>query len=121
MSALPQRVDEPNTGRMEVEEADRRSRRTKAVLDVRRDGDERAGPAAMPSTVEEELDLAFEDVERIGVIGVGVRVDALEVGRERGVESLDIRKFGEDAMPVLPDPIAFVRPDEIRLAHCCRS
>src|SRR6476620_9117222 len=106
MSTLPQRVDETDAGRMEVEEADRRSRRTKAVLDVWWDGDERAGPAAMPSTVEEELDFAFEDVERIGVIGVGVRVDALEVGRERGVERLDIRKFGAAAMHVLPDPLA---------------
>src|SRR5690242_18931295 len=115
-SAFSQPLDEADVGRVEVEEAERGSTRTEAVLDVRRDGDERAGAAASPGAVEEELDLALEDVERIGVVGVGVRVDALEVGRERGIENLDVRQLGEDAVPVLADSLAFARPDEIRLA-----
>jgi hypothetical protein len=52
---------------------------------------------------------------------VDVRVDTLEVGRERELERLELRQFGENAVPVLPDPLAFARRDEIRLAHCRRS
>ena len=75
------------------------------------------GPTRCHSPSWRELDLALEHVERIGVVGVGVRVDALEVGPERELERLDVRQLGEDAMPVLPDPLALAGPDEVRLVH----
>ena len=65
---------------MEVEQAEVDAAGAEAVLDVRRHREERAGADTVPLAVLEELDLALEDVERVGVVGVGVRVDALEIG-----------------------------------------
>ncbi len=69
----------------------------------------------MPFAVAEELGFAFEEIERVGVVGVGVRVDALEVRREEELERLDVRQLGENT--VLPDALALARPREERLVH----
>jgi hypothetical protein len=53
------------------------------------------------------------------VVGVGVRVDTLEVGREEELERLDLRQLGEDAVP--SDALSLAEPDEVRLAHHGRS
>ena len=71
----------------------------------------------MPLAALEELDLALEHVERVGVIGVGVQVDALEVGPERELECLDVRQLCEDAVAARPDPLALAGSREERLLH----
>ena len=76
------------------------------MLDVGRHREERAGPDAVPLAVLEELDLALEHVEGVGVVGVGVCADALEVGLVRELEHLDLRQLCEDAVPALADPLA---------------
>jgi hypothetical protein len=86
------------------------------MLDIRGDRDIRAGAGAPPFAPEEELDVAFEDEERVRVVGMGVRVDALEVGREEELDRLDISELPEDA--VIPDPLAFAGGKEDRLVHC---
>src|SRR6476619_4022325 len=112
---VPQPFDEAGLRRVEVEQADADAAGTKAVLDIRRYRQERAGADAVPLAVLEKLDLALEDVERIRVVGVGVRVDALEVGREGELERLDVRQLGEHAVSVLPDSLALAGADEVRL------
>ena len=77
---LAQRVDEAHARRVNVEHADGDAAGTKAVHDVRRHREERPGADAVPVVVLEELDLALEDVERVGVVGVGVRVDTSNPG-----------------------------------------
>src|SRR5438552_12894522 len=74
---------------------------TEAVLDARR-REERAGTGAAPGVVEEELDLALEHVEGVGVVGVSVRIDALEIRPVQELERLDLRQLGEDSVPRCP-------------------
>src|SRR5215470_12719236 len=100
--ALPEPFDEAGVRRVEVEQADGHTAETESVLDVRWHREERAGPDALPLAVPEELGLTLEQIERVGVIGVGVRVDAVEVRREDKLERLDVRQLGEDTVPVLP-------------------
>src|ERR1700739_4375616 len=119
LEALPQPSDEAGVRRVKVEQAEGRSAWTESVLDVRRHREERAGAGAVPLAVLEELDLALEHVERVGVVGMGVRDDALEVRPVRELERLDVGQLGEDA--VLPDPLALARPREERLLHRSRS
>src|SRR3982751_6455685 len=114
---VPQPSDKPGVRRVEVEQADGDAAGTEAVLDVRRHRQERAGADAVPLAVLEELDLALEHIERVGVVRVGVRVDALEVGLEEELERLDVRQLSENAVPVLPDSLALARPDEVLLVH----
>src|ERR1700745_3993462 len=96
--ALTQPFDEAHVRRVGVQEAEGRAAWPKAVLDVWGHREERAGPGAMPGVVEEELDLALEHVERVGVVGVGVRVDTLEVRLVGELERLDLRQLGEETM-----------------------
>ena len=71
---------------MQVEKADRLGlSEVEAVHSVGRRGDEGAGSGDARVVVDAELDLALEHVEAVGVVGVGVRVDALEAGLEGGV------------------------------------
>src|SRR5215813_1253686 len=118
---VPEPFDEADVRRVEVEEAEVDAAGAEAVLDVRRHRQEGARADTVPLAVLEELDLALEHVERIGVVGVGVRVDALEGGREGELESLDVRELGKDTVPVPPDPFSLARSDEIRLVHHCES
>src|SRR3954462_15484860 len=97
MELISERGDEAGARCVDIEHADGLAAAgPEAVLDVRRYREERPGADAVPVAVLEELDLALEDVERVGVVGVGVRVDALEVGREEELERLDVRQLGED-------------------------
>src|SRR5215472_13778143 len=113
MTLLPQRVDEADSRRVEVEEADSRARRPEAVFDVRRHRDERTRAGRMPFAPEVELDVALEHVERVRVVRVGVRVDALEVGREVEVERLDVLQLTEYA--VSPELLTLAGTREERL------
>jgi hypothetical protein len=54
----------------------------KAVHDAGRRSDVRAWPEPEGLVPDQELGLAFEDVERVGLVVVRVRVDALEVRPE---------------------------------------
>src|SRR5437763_17046399 len=117
MALITQRVDEADARRVEVEQPKGLAAGTKAVLDVRRHREERAGAGAMPLAPLEELDLACEHIERVGVIGVGVQVDTLEVGPERQLEGLDVRQRCEGAVAARRDPLALAGPREGRLLH----
>src|SRR3954471_7140520 len=114
---VPQPADEADVRRMEVEHADLDATGAEAVLDVRRNREERAGADAVPVAVLEELDLALEDVERVGVVGVGVRVDALEPRLEGELDHLEVRQLAQDtaAAEAAIEPLALARADEVRL------
>src|SRR4051794_3045366 len=60
--------DEASVGRMEIENADGYAARAEAVLDVRGYGEECAGSDAVPVSVLEELKLALEHIEGVGVV-----------------------------------------------------
>src|SRR5438874_11627440 len=109
---LPQSFDEADVRRVQVEQPEVDAAWSEAVLDVRRHRQERARADAVPLAVLEELDLAFEHIERVGVVGVGVRVDALELRPVRELERLDVRQLGEAA--AVPDALALARPAEGR-------
>src|SRR5437016_8872567 len=83
---VTQPVDEPDPRSVDVQQAEGAAGGPEAMLDVRRHRDERAWAGAVPLAVEEELDLAFEHVERVGVVWMGVRIDALEVRVVRELE-----------------------------------
>src|SRR5262245_60497345 len=121
MALTPQPVDEARLWCVEVEETDRRPRRPEAVLDVRRHRDEGAGTGLVPFASEEELDLPFEHVERVRVVGVGVWIDTLEVRRKGEIERLDVRQLREHTVLARPDPLALAGTCEERLLHRCGS
>src|SRR6478736_1850551 len=123
MTLFPQRVDEAHARRVNVEQADGDATGTKAVHDVRRYREERPGADAMPFVVLEELDLALEYVERVGVVGVGVRIDALEPRLEGELDHLEVRQLSEDATGAVAtvEPLALARADEVGLFHPCAS
>jgi hypothetical protein len=56
----------------------------------------RAGEARL--VADAELDLALENVESVGVVGVGVRIDALELRLEGHVDRGQLRQVAEDSM-----------------------
>src|ERR1700757_4962093 len=109
--AAPQPFDEADVRRVEVEQAEERAAGPEAVLDVRRRREERAGTGPVPGVVEKELELALEHVERVGVVGVRVGVDALEIRPVRELERLDLRELGEDAVATRLDPLALAVGD----------
>ena len=109
------RQPEAGPRRVDVEQAEGSTAGAEPVLDVRRHREERAGADAVPLAVLEELDLALQHVERVGVVGVGVGVDAFEIRPVRELERLDVRQLGEDA--VVPDALALPRSREERLVH----
>ena len=78
----------------------------------------------MPFAFLEELDLALEYVERIGVVGVRVRIDALEPRLEGELDHLEVWQLAEDtaATEAAVEPLALVGAREIRLlVHGCGS
>src|SRR5690348_6888659 len=109
--AVPQSLDEADARRVDVEQPKRAATGAEAVLDIRRHRKERSGACAMPFAVLEELDVSLEDIERVGVVGVRVLVDALEVGPERELEHLEVRQLCEDAVSVRR-PLALSRSRE---------
>src|SRR5581483_3589835 len=98
--------DEADVRRVEVEQAKVDAAWTEPVLDVRRHREERAGAGTVPLAVLEKLDFALEHVERVRVVGMGVRVDTLEVRAVGELEGLDVRQLREDAMPAGLDSLA---------------
>jgi len=114
---VTQTVDEPDPRSVDVQQAEGTAGGPEAMLDVRRHRDERAWAGAVPLAVEEELDLAFEHVERVGVVWMGVRIDALEVRVVRELERLEMRQLAENSMPAGADTLALAGTGEVRLIH----
>jgi hypothetical protein len=85
-------VDYPKLGAADVPEA---------VLHATRGGDEAPGARAEDLLAHLELGLAVEHVERVDVVGMAVKRDALEVGAEPELDHLVLRKLAEDAMVAL--------------------
>ncbi len=91
------------------------TRIAEGMLDATWRGKERARAAATPLAINEKLDLTLEDVERVGVIRVAVRIDTLPAELERGVDNLQIRQLREQPeaaiFPVEPLTLAFGHKD----------
>src|SRR5512135_2707186 len=119
MASTTQRVDEADARRVNVEHTDGDATRTESMHDVRRHRDEGPGADAMPFAVLEELDLALEYVKRVGVVGVGVRVDTFEPRLEGELDHLQVWQLAEDATAAVAavQPLALARPREERLLH----
>ena len=88
------------------------------VRDAGRRRDERARRQAQPFVADEEVDFAFQDVERVDVVVVRMRVGALEPGVQL---ELDQRQFLASDLdrrhPVVRgELLALARPPE----HCLR-
>src|SRR5204863_4891371 len=95
----PQPAYEPGVGRMEVEDTQvRRSRVGEAVASPGRRGQERARTGSPHLGPDHEVDLTGEDVERVDVIGVRMRVDALEIGAEGHLDHRELGQLGLDAV-----------------------
>jgi hypothetical protein len=73
-----------------------------------------AGPHADDLVAHDELGLALEDVEGVDVVGVAVRVDALEVRPEGQFDDLELGQLGEDAVMTMGagDLLALTLPEE---------
>ena len=67
------------------------------MTDARRRGDPRSRPSARGLVSDRELDLTFEDVERIGVILVDVGLDRPESRLAPELEHLELVTFVLDA------------------------
>jgi hypothetical protein len=110
-----QAVDEAARRRVEVEEPNRlRAGDAKAVDGTARRGDEGSWACDARLVADPELDVAFEDVERVDVVGVGVRVDALELGLEGHVDGSQLRQVAEDPMRarLVHERLGLIRPGE---------
>ncbi len=70
--------------------------------DADRRGDIGAWPGADDLRADGELGLALEDVEGIDLVGVGVRLHALELGPEAELDHLELGQLGQD--PVRSGP-----------------
>src|SRR6266545_6512439 len=83
LAAFPQIIVDAAAGRMYVEQACTTGTWVrKRVHDADRRSDERAGAEAQRLVAEQELGLALEDVERVDVIVVAVRLRPVEAGFE---------------------------------------
>jgi hypothetical protein len=82
-----------------------------AMLDATWPREERARAATTPLAVNEKLDLTLDDVKRVGVIRVGVGINALPAVLERGFYNLQIRQEDEQpkasVSPVQPLALTF--------------
>ena len=67
------------------------------MTDARRRGEEHTRAGAERLVTDGELDLAFEDVERIGVVVVDVRIDRPEPRLAPELEDLDLVTLVPDA------------------------
>ncbi len=67
------------------------------MTDARRRGEEHARACPDSLVSDGELDLAFEDVERVGVVVVDVRLDGTESGLAPELEDLDLVALVPDA------------------------
>ena len=102
---MAQRVDEPDPGRVEVEQADVRPRRPEAVLHAGRVGDERAGADAVPFPALEELDVALEDASMemadVQAVFFGNAVAGTITGQEMVRGQVTLRPAGVHSIPVM--------------------
>jgi len=97
-SAVRAQALEEAAGRgVEIEDTDRFVVREPEPVDgPRRGRDERARPGDARLVSDPELDLAVEHVEAVRVVGVRVRVDALEARAEGHVDRAELGKVAED-------------------------
>ena len=72
------------------------------VDDADRRGDVRAGAEANGLVSDDELGFALEYVEGVDLVGVAVRLDALEVRAEPEFDHFEVGQLGED--PVVAGP-----------------
>jgi len=81
-----------------------------AVADARGSGNEGAGRSSDGLVADRELELSLEDVERIELVGVDVRVDRAELGVARELDHLELLALGLD------DEVAMLAGDGLALA-----
>ena len=94
---VAQAIGEAGVGRVDVQQPCVAGPRLRErVLDAGRRGDERAWPAEERPAVDGELDLALEDVERVGVVGVRVQLRPLELPVEVELEDREVGQIGLD-------------------------
>jgi len=91
------------------------TRDAEAVLDAYRSRDPRPRAGVHDGAVDREFGLALEDIERVDVVRVAVKVDAREIRAEAELEDLELRQLGKDA--VLPHPLALARLENDSVRH----
>src|SRR5262245_16571210 len=98
------RLDEADSRSVDVEEVGVLGPgNRKAVTNSRRHCDPGAGPCALELVADCELDLAFEDVERVGVVLVDVGLDRAEPRLAPELEHFELAAFVLDAK-LTPSP-----------------
>ncbi len=96
---------------MDVEEAGTvRAGVPEAVADARGSGNEGAGRGTDDLVADRELELPLEDVERIELVGVDVRLDGPELGVARELDHLELVALGLD------DEVAMLAGNGLALA-----
>ena len=97
--ARAQPIEEAGGWRVDVEATDRVGvGRAETVDAVARSGQKRARADDVRLVAHAEFNLAFEDVERVNVVGVGVGIDALELGLEGHVDHGELRQVAKDSV-----------------------
>ena len=92
-----QAVEEAGRRRVDVEAADGVGTGGPEAVDaVARSGEEVARTRDVRLVADAELDVAFENVERVHVVVMGMRVDALELGLECHVDHRELWEVAED-------------------------
>lgn len=98
MLVAANRLDEADSRRVDVEEVDVSGAGDReTVTDSGRHRYPGPGPRAPGLVADRELDLAFEDVERVGVVLVDVRLDRPEPRLTPELEHLELTAFVLDA------------------------
>ena len=112
--------DEANVRRVYVEHADWvLARDPETVFGAGRRREERPWTTAPPLPVHEELNLAFQHVERVCVIVMDVGINTLPARFKNSVDDLEVGKFSEQPVrsALRLKPLAFVRRCEERFHH----
>jgi hypothetical protein len=108
-SATPDAIHKAPVRRVEIQDAQRLGPRiAESVRRPARSREEGAGACTPRSIVCEELDLTLQHVERVDVVVMGVRVDALELRQERQFEHGELLQIGfdQEAAGVVLDELA---------------
>ena len=104
-------LGEAAVGRVEVEEP-RRRRAAEAVDDLGRRADARARAEQVLLVVHEHRELALEDVERVGVLPVEVRLRPGPRVREPGLGDAEVVEARLDRDPPAEEGVALARAEE---------
>ena len=111
-SATGHALDEARVRRVDVEYPDpARAGIAEAMLGAPWGREEGARATAPPLAINEELDLALDDVERVGVVRMRVGLDTFPAVLERAFYHLQIRQKDEQpkaaVLPVQPLTVVF--------------